>query len=304
MGGPDVMLGAARLLPGHVVRRRGLHTTAVLNRTRPPMIQFKYGHNKGATKKVAPAAEKKQPTAKKAPPAAPAPKASKGPSYTDIPIGPERLAFAREVLAYKNAVVHTYMDIKVDVTAVVPLVETMQEQTPGLSMTDVVLRCAALALEEVPAANAVHVGGGVIQQMPSPDVAAVTRGDDGVVSYSVVAADNLLALPAARVAAAGSAAAPGSVALGVAVSGDGSGVPAKAYRTVLAPGLSSVLTVGSTEVEVGVDDDDNVCVAQKITLGLTADPTVVDAFVAGEFLQALSALISDLPGRALATNEL
>jgi pyruvate/2-oxoglutarate dehydrogenase complex dihydrolipoamide acyltransferase (E2) component len=73
---------------------------------------------------------------------------------------------------------------------------------------------------------------------------------------------------------------------------------------VLAPGLSSVLTVGSTEVEVGVDDDDNVCVAQKITLGLTADPTVVDAFVAGEFLQALSALISDLPGRALATNEL
>lgn len=299
-----VMLGGARLLPGHVVCRRSLHTTVVLNRTRPPMIQFKYGHNKGAAKAAA-AAEKKQPKVEKAPAAAPkAAGAAKGPSYTDIPIPPERLAFAHEALTYKNAVVHTYMDIKVDVSAVVPLVETMQVQTPGLSMTDVVLRCAALALEEVPAANAVHVGGGIIQQMASPDVAAVTRGDDGVVSYSVVATDNLLALPAARVAAAGSVTAPGSVALGVTVSGDGSGVPAKAYRTVLAPGLSSVLTVGSTEVEVGVDDDDNVCVAHKITLGLTADPSVVDAFVAGEFLQALSALISDLPGRALATNEL
>lgn len=300
------MLGAARLLPGHashgVVWRRTIHTTAVAWRTQPPMIRFKYGHNKEAAKK-APAVEKKQPAAEK--PAA-APKASgaaKGPSYTDVPISPERLAFAQEALAYKNAVVHTYMDIKVDVSAVVPLLDTMQAQTPGLSMTDVVLRCAALALAEVPAANAVHVGGGVVQQMANPDVAMVTRGDDGVVSYSVVATDNLLALPAAR-EAAGSAASPGSVALGVTVSGDGSGVPAKAYRTILAPGLSSVLTVGSTQVEVDVDADDNVCLAEKITLGLTADPTVVDAFVAGEFLQALSALISDLPGRALATNDL
>ena len=110
-------------------------------------------------------------------------------------------------------------------------------------------------------------------------------------------------MPAAREAAT-STAAPGSVALGVTVSGDGSGVPAKAYRTVLAPGLSSVLTVGSTQVEVGVDDDDNVCLTKTITLGLTADPNVLDAFVAGEFLQALSASITDMPGRALATNDL
>jgi pyruvate/2-oxoglutarate dehydrogenase complex dihydrolipoamide acyltransferase (E2) component len=65
-----------------------------------------------------------------------------------------------------------------------------------------------------------------------------------------------------------------------------------------------VLTVGSTQVEVCVDDNDDVRLAKTITLSLTADPTVVDAFVAGEFLQALSAAISSLPGRALATNDL
>lgn len=304
------MLGAVRRLPGCAANgaawRRTVHTTAVAWRTQPPMIQFKYGNNKGAAKK-APAVEKKQPGAKQAENApAAAPKASgaaKSPRCTDMPISSQRLAFAQEALAYKNAVVHTYMDIKVDVTAVVPLVETLRARVPGLSMTDVVLRCAALALDEVPAANALHVGGGEFQQIGSPDVAVVTRGDDGVVSCAVVTADSLLDLPATRERAVGHMH-PGGVALGVTVSGDGSGVPAQAYRTVLAPGLSSVLTVGSTQVEVCVDDNDDVRLAKTITLSLTADPTVVDAFVAGEFLQALSAAISSLPGRALATNDL
>jgi pyruvate/2-oxoglutarate dehydrogenase complex dihydrolipoamide acyltransferase (E2) component len=287
------MLGAVRAARPAGLGRRSIHATACAKRTNPPMISFKYGHNKGKAK---------APKAKKAAAVA-APKAAKAagaPAYTDVPISAELLAFGGAAVAYKQAVVHTYMDIKVDVTEVTPFIETLKTASAGLCLTDVVMRCASLALEAVPAANAVHVGGGVCAEMATTDIALVTRGDGGVVGYSVVPTTNLLELSAARQAGG----APGAAALGVEFSGDGSGVPAKAYRTVLQPGLSSVLTVGSVQVEVGVNEAGDIGLVQSMTLGLTVDPTVMDAFVAGEFLQTLGSTITEMPGRALAANTL
>ena len=296
------MLGAVRAAPRAAQRksaatsmRRYIHATACAARTSPPMISFKYGNNKGAAK--APKAAK---AAKPAAAAAVPKKPAGAPAYTDVPISAELLAFGGAAVAYKQAVVHTYMDIKVDVTEVTPFIETLKSSNAGLCLTDVVMRCASLALEAVPAANAVHVGNGVCAEMATTDIALVTRDGDGAVGYSVVPTANLLELSAARQAGGG----PGAAAFGVEFSGDGSGVATKAYRTVLTPGLSSVLTVGSVQVEVGVDEDGDIGLVQSMTLGLTVDPTVMDAFVAGEFLQTLGSTITEMPGRALAANTL
>ena len=73
------------------------------------MIQFKYGHNKGAKKAAAaPAA-----AASKAAPAAAAPAAKV--TWTDVPNSPAMKTFAAEAVAAKVGAPACYMDCTVEV---------------------------------------------------------------------------------------------------------------------------------------------------------------------------------------------
>ena len=286
-----------------VVARRPLHATAAQHRTQPPMIAFRYGHNKGgAVAAAAPAAKAEKPKKAKA---ASKP-ATAGPSFEDTPIAGDLLQFGHDVMAYKNATPHTYLDTQVDVTSLLELVGELQAQDPEVCMTDVVLRAAGVALGKVPEANVAHTGNGVLQDLPAADIALVTRGETGVVGLGVIPAvdeSGLLDVSAARRQLASGGAA-GRVGLGVVFAGDGDGVPAAAFRTILAPNVSAVLTVGGTAVEVGADGEGAPCLRSVLTLSLTADAFAMDAYVASAFLQAMREVMEGMPGAALASAQL
>ena len=286
-----------------VVARRPLHATAAQHRTQPPMIAFRYGHNKGgAAAAAAPAAKAEKPKKAKA---ASKP-ATAGPSFEDTPIAGDLLQFGHDVMAYKNATPHTYLDTQVDVTSLLELVGELQAQDPEVCMTDVVLRAAGVALGKVPEANVAHTGNGVLQDLPAADIALVTRGETGVVGLGVIPAvdeSGLLDVSAARRQLASGGAA-GRVGLGVVFAGDGDGVPAAAFRTILAPNVSAVLTVGGTAVEVGADGEGAPCLRSVLTLSLTADAFAMDAYVASAFLQAMREVMEGMPGAALASAQL
>lgn len=166
--------GATLLRPA-AMGGRPLHASApAFGRT--PMIQFKYGNNKGG---AAPAA-----AADKAPKPAKAPAAPKATAqkitWSDQPVSPAMVAFAAEAVASKVANPACYMDRSVDVTHTLALLGKKQQTSPGLSLTDVVLKSAGSALAKLPAANAVYVGEGVTQELGVVNVAVAVRGDSGV----------------------------------------------------------------------------------------------------------------------------
>jgi pyruvate dehydrogenase E2 component (dihydrolipoamide acetyltransferase) len=257
------------------------------------------------TAKPAPAA--KAPTAPAAAPAPPArPAAGLGkdqvaalagnPPYTALPITGMRRVVARRLTEAKQTIPHFYLTIDCDIGKLLQLrVEVNAASPVKISVNDFVIRAAALALRQVPRANASWSEEAILL-WDRVDVAVAVALDDGLITPIIRDADKKgLGAIAAETKDLAARARAGKLKLtefqGGTFSVSNLGMYGiKEFAAVINPPHGCILAVGAGE-ERAVARDGALAVATMMSLTLAVDHRVVDGAVGAQYLAAFKALV-------------
>ena len=252
---------------------------------------------------AAPAAAAAQPAA-----AAPAPALSSGPStdavlriyegrpYTEVKLDGMRKTIAARLTEAKQTIPHFYLrrDIHLDALMAFRADLNAQLGTRGvkLSVNDFIIKACALALQQVPAANAVWAGDRVLQLTPS-DVAVAVAIEGGLFTPVLKDAEmkSLSALSAEMKDLAARAKskklAPHEYQGGsFAISNLGMfGIDN--FDAVINPPHGAILAVGAGVRKPVVGKDGALAVATVMSVTLSVDHRVIDGALGAELLQAI-----------------
>lgn len=233
------------------------------------------------------------------PPAPAVPSASTAPSSagSDAAVGtPEKLtgmraAIARRLTESKTTVPHFYVTAHCRVDRLLALRVQVNEAAPRkVSVNDFVLKAAAGALVEVPAANAIW-GGDHILRFDGVDIAVAVAIDGGLLTPVLRRVDRMsLVEVSAAIADLAERARAGRLLQRELEGGSFSvsnlgmyGVDE--FSAILNPPQSGILAVSAAKQQPVVDDG-QLAVGTVMTVTLSADHRVVDGAVAAEWMAA------------------
>ncbi len=240
-------------------------------------------------------------------PAAPAPASGPSPApatpdaaaFTDEKLSSMRRAIARRLTESKSTVPHFYVTAHVKVDRLLALRAEINAASPRrISVNDFVLKAAAAALVEVPAANAIW-NGDTIRRFTGVDIAVAVAIDGGLVTPVVRGVEGLaIGRLSAAVAELAERARAGRLQQHELEGGSFSvsnlgmyGVDE--FSAILNPPQSGILAVSAAKKRPVVDDDGELAVATVMTVTLSADHRVVDGAVAAEWMAAFTRLIEN-----------
>ncbi|MBO6777968.1 MAG: pyruvate dehydrogenase complex dihydrolipoamide acetyltransferase [Marinibacterium sp.] len=253
------------------------------------------------------------PTQAAAPAAAPAPAAipvaaPTGPSadtiakmyadrgYDEIPLDGMRKTIAARLTEAKQTIPHFYLRRDIQLDALLKFRGDLNKQLEGrgvkLSVNDFIIKACALALQTVPAANAVWAGDRILQLKPS-DVAVAVAIDGGLFTPVLKDADakSLSALSSEMKDLAARARdrklAPHEYQGGsFAISNLGMfGIDN--FDAVINPPHGAILAVGSGVKKPVVGKDGELTVATVMSVTLSVDHRVIDGALGAELLKAI-----------------
>ena len=253
------------------------------------------------------------PTQAAAPAAAPAPSAAPaaaptGPSadtiakmyadrdYDEIPLDGMRKTIAARLTEAKQTIPHFYLRRDIQLDALLKFRGDLNKQLEGrgvkLSVNDFIIKACALALQTVPAANAVWAGDRILQLKPS-DVAVAVAIDGGLFTPVLKDADakSLSALSSEMKDLAARARdrklAPHEYQGGsFAISNLGMfGIDN--FDAVINPPHGAILAVGSGVKKPVVGKDGELTVATVMSVTLSVDHRVIDGALGAELLKAI-----------------
>ena len=219
-----------------------------------------------------------------------------GREYEEVSLDGMRKTIAARLTEAKQQVPHFYLrrDIKLD--ALLAFRSTLNKQLEArgvkLSVNDFIIKACALALQQVPDANAVWAGDKVFKLTPS-DVAVAVAIEGGLFTPVLQDADqkSLSALSAQMKDLAGRARdrklAPHEYQGGsFAISNLGMfGVDN--FDAVINPPHGAILAVGAGKKKPVVGDDGELGVATVMSVTLSVDHRVIDGALGAELLQAI-----------------
>uniref|UniRef100_UPI00356406A7 2-oxo acid dehydrogenase subunit E2 n=1 Tax=Shimia sp. TaxID=1954381 RepID=UPI00356406A7 len=252
----------------------------------------------------APAAAATTPAAAPAPAAA-APKGADaasvarlyaGRSFTELPLDGMRKTIAARLTEAKQTIPHFYLrrDIRLDALLKFRAELNAQLASRGvkLSVNDFIIKACALALQQVPEANAVWAGDRVLQ-MQASDVAVAVAIDGGLFTPVLEDAEmkSLSALSAEMKDLAGRARerklAPHEYQGGsFAISNLGMfGIDN--FDAIVNPPHAGILAVGTGVRKPVVDDNGEVAVATVMSVTMSVDHRVIDGALGAKLLQAI-----------------
>jgi pyruvate dehydrogenase E2 component (dihydrolipoamide acetyltransferase) len=207
-----------------------------------------------------------------------------------------RKVIARRLTESKQTVPHFYLSVDCSLDALLKLRKELNER-PGadykLSVNDVVIKAAALALRKVPAAN-VSFGGDKIFQYHDIDVGVAVAIKEGLVTPVVRRADQkgLVAISSEMKDMSTRARDPGGMKLkpeeyqGGSMSISNLGMyGVRDFAAVINPPQSSILAVGAGEQRPVVRDG-ALAIATIMTATLSIDHRAVDGALGAQLLQA------------------
>ncbi|WP_420863745.1 pyruvate dehydrogenase complex dihydrolipoamide acetyltransferase [Algirhabdus cladophorae] len=216
--------------------------------------------------------------------------------YTEVPLDGMRKTIAARLTEAKQTIPHFYLrrDIKLD--ALLKFRSQLNKQLEGkgvkLSVNDFIIKACALALQEVPEANAVWAGDRVLQLTPS-DVAVAVAIEGGL--FTPVLKDahlkSLSALSAEMKDLATRARdrklAPHEYQGGsFAISNLGMfGIDN--FDAVINPPHGGILAVGGGKKQPVVGEDGELSVATVMSVTMSVDHRVIDGAVGANFLKAI-----------------
>jgi pyruvate dehydrogenase E2 component (dihydrolipoamide acetyltransferase) len=221
------------------------------------------------------------------------------PPYTEKPHSAMRRVIARRLAESKQTVPHFYMsvDCTIDELLKTRAVLNAKPEAYHLSINDFVVRAAALALRQVPAANASWSDDAILLWQ-RVDIAVAVALDDGLITPIVRGADQKgLAQIAAETKDLATRARAGKLKLEEFQGGTFSisnlgmyGI--REFAAVINPPQGCILAVGTGEPRPVVRDG-QLAVATVMTCTLSCDHRVVDGAVGAQFLAAFKKLIED-----------
>ena len=224
--------------------------------------------------------------------------------HTLVPHTTMRRVIARRLTEAKQTVPHFYVVADIEIDALLKLRADLNARStkdgPGafkLSVNDLVIKAAAVALRRVPAANASWTENG-IAQYEDVDISVAVATEGGLITPIIRWADQkgLAAISsemkdlAAR-ARAGKLKPDEFQGGGFSISNLGMyGV--KSFSAIINPPQGGILAVGAGELRPVVRDD-VVVPAMVMTGTLSVDHRVIDGAVAAEWIAAFKAIVQD-----------
>ena len=216
--------------------------------------------------------------------------------FTEIPLDGMRKTIAARLTEAKQTIPHFYLrrDIKIDnlLSFRGQLNKQLEARSVKLSVNDFIIKACALALQTVPAANAVWAGDRVLQLSPS-DVAVAVAIEGGLFTPVLKDAEqkSLSTLSAEMkdlaTRARSKKLAPYEYQGGsFAISNLGMfGIDN--FDAVINPPHGAILAVGAGVKKPIIDDEGQVSVATVMSVTLSVDHRVIDGALGAELLQAI-----------------
>ncbi len=244
------------------------------------------------------------------PPAA-APAAGEAPGFApfvEVPLSLMRKAIAERMMESKRAAPHFYLTIDCEVDSLLDIRQEITSRSGGdaeeggglqLSVNDFVIRAAALALQQVPAANVSWTGDG-LRQYQRADIAVAVAVRGGLVApvirdvgrKGLAAISNEMRELAAR--AREGKLAPEEYQGGTFTVSNLGMYGIKEFAAILNPPQACILAVGRAEQRPVVRRGE-LAVANVMTCTLSIDHRAVDGAIGAEFLAAFKRLIEYPP---------
>eukprot|EP00891_Asterochloris_glomerata_P005961 jgi/Astpho2/5961/fgenesh1_pm.00080_%23_34_t len=224
---------------------------------------------------------------------------SKGPRYTDIPNSQIRKIIAQRLLESKQKIPHYYLSADADLGVVSSLRKSLKEQGQKASVNDFVVKAAALALQDVPLANARwDEKNEEIVKIDTVDIAIAVATDAGLITPIVPKANTK---PLSQISAevrelAGRARAnklkPHEFQGGSFSISNLGMYGVDRFNAIINPPQACILAVGGTQQHVVLENGAPTA-KSVMTVTLSADQRVYDGEVASQFLAAFCSNISN-----------
>jgi pyruvate dehydrogenase E2 component (dihydrolipoamide acetyltransferase) len=221
------------------------------------------------------------------------------PRYTERPLSAMRRVIARRLTESKQSVPHFYLTIDCEIDALLKIRTELNAKSDAyrISVNDFVIRAAALALRQVPAANASWSDEAILL-WDTVDIAVAVALDDGLITPIVKNADRKgLAAIADETKDLVARARAGKLKLEEFQGGTFSisnlgmyGV--RDFAAVINPPHGGILAVGAGEQRAVVKDS-ALAVATVMSCTLSCDHRAVDGAVGAQFLAAFKKLVED-----------
>jgi pyruvate dehydrogenase E2 component (dihydrolipoamide acetyltransferase) len=218
--------------------------------------------------------------------------------YSEVPLTNVRKVIARRLAEAKATIPHFYLNADCEIDALLALRETLNAQGEGaykLSVNDFIVKASALALRQVPEANAAWSDDAILM-FQDVDISVAVATDGGLITPIVRRADGKgLATISAEVKSLAERARAGRLQPneyqggGFTISNLGMyGV--RSFSAIINPPQSCILAVGAAERRSVVRGD--ACVpATVMSCTLSVDHRSVDGAVGARYLAAFKAMI-------------
>ena len=216
--------------------------------------------------------------------------------YTELPISAMRRVIARRLTESKQTVPHFYLTIDCEIDRLLAMrAEANAAADAKLSVNDFVIKAAALALRQVPEANASWSEDALLRWQ-SADIAVAVALDDGLITPIIKNADQKgLAAIAAEMKDLAARARAGKLKLTEFQGGTFSisnlgmfGI--KDFAAVINPPHGCILAIGAGEPRPVVKNG-ALAVATVMSCTLACDHRVVDGAVGARWMQAFKKII-------------
>lgn len=219
-----------------------------------------------------------------------------GREYSEIPLDGMRKTIAARLSEAKQTIPHFYLrrDIRLDALLAFRSQLNAQLEPRGikLSVNDFLIKACALALQQVPAANAVWAGDRLLQLKPS-DVAVAVAVDGGlftpVLQDAEVKSLSTLSGEMKDLAARAKTRrlAPHEYQGGAFCISNLGMYGIDNFDAVINPPHGSILAVGAGSKKPAIMEDGSLGVAIIMSVTLSCDHRVIDGALGAEFLQAI-----------------
>jgi pyruvate dehydrogenase E2 component (dihydrolipoamide acetyltransferase) len=225
-----------------------------------------------------------------------------------VPASPMRKTIARRLVEAKREIPHIYLTAEATVDRLLDMRSELNELGDAkISVNDLVVKALALALRRIPEANVSWTAEGIVKH-GRVDVGVAVSLPEGLITPVVRSADqkSLGALSAEIKALAERAKQkklkPEEFSNGTATVSNLGMFGVREFVAIINPPESVILAVGKTEkrpVVIEKNGRDEIGIAQRMTLTLSADHRVVDGVLGAKLLQEIVKLLEKPIGLVL-----
>jgi pyruvate dehydrogenase E2 component (dihydrolipoamide acetyltransferase) len=215
---------------------------------------------------------------------------------TLIPLSLMRKTIARRLIESKTQIPHFYLTADADMDAAMAFREQVKEvHGAKLSVNDLIIKAAALALRRMPECNASFTDEGIVRYA-RVDIGMAVAIEDGLVTPVIRSADaKTLGQVAAEAQDLAKRARDRKLKVedmtGSTFSISNLGMLGiKEFSAIINPPEAAILAVGTIRKEPVVKDD-KIVVGQRMSLTLSCDHRVIDGALGAKLLQAIIAIL-------------